>query len=185
MVENCIEIFENAIKFETERLILRKATLEDASDLLEYGTDEKTLKFITWEGHRHINQAIEGIKGFYSNPGAFVIELKAENKVIGAIDIRPVWEHEKASFGYGLASKYWGRGYMSEAFGALVKFCFTELELNRVEAIHFVGNEASGRVMEKCGLLKEGVGLQSSKVKGKFVDEVFYGAIMENWLKSR
>ena len=105
MVENCIEIFENAIKFETERLILRKATLEDASDLLEYGTDEKTLKFITWEGHRHINQAIEGIKRFYSNPGAFVIELKAENKVIGAIDIRPVWEHEKASFGYGLASK--------------------------------------------------------------------------------
>ena len=181
MIENYIEIFENAKRFETDRLILRKATLEDTDALFEYGTDKKTLEFLIWEGHSHIEQVAEGIKAFYQNPGVFVIELKAENKVIGAMDMRPVWEHEKAGFGYGLISKYWGKGYMSQALGVLVGFCFNELELNRVECCHYVGNEASGRVMEKCGMIKEGVGLQNSKVKGRFVDEVFYGVTRDNW----
>ena len=183
MIENYIEIFENAKRFETERLILRKATLEDGEALFEYGTDKKTLEFLIWEGHSYIEQVDEGIRGFYQNPGVFVIELKEEKRVIGAMNMNPAWEHEKISFGYGLISRYWGKGYMSEALGELVKFCFESLKVNRVECSHYVGNEASGKVMEKCGMVKEGVSIQNSKVKGRFVDEVFYGVTRANWKK--
>ena len=185
MVGNYIEIFENAKRFETEKLILRKATLEDTEDLFEYGTDKRTLEHLIWEGHSHIEQVEAGIKMFYINPGVFVVELKEEGKVIGAMDMRPVWEHEKMNFGYGLISDYWGKGYMSEALKALVDFCFNELQMNRVECSHYVGNEGSGRVMEKCGMVKEGVCIQNSKVKGRFVDEVFYAATKEQWEKRK
>ena len=66
---------------------------------------------------------------------------------------------------------------MTEALSAVLNLCFEKLELNRVESTHYVGNEGSGRVMQKCGMKFEGMSPQKEKVKGVFVDMVHYGII--------
>ena len=74
------------------------------------------------------------------------------------------------SIGYELARAYWGRGLMTEALRAMLEFAFVRLHLNRVEAMFDVRNRASGRVMEKCGMRREGLLRQKLYNKGEYVD---------------
>ena len=46
-----------------------------------------------------------------------------------------------------------GNGYCTEAAEKLLDFGFRELGLDRVIARHLENNPASGRVMEKCGMV--------------------------------
>ena len=90
-------------------------------------------------------------------------------------------EHDRASFGYVLNRSYWGNGYMTEALSSVLRLCFEKLELNRVEADHYAGNEGSGKVMQKTGMKLEGVAKQQVKVKGVFHDVAHYGITREEW----
>lgn len=182
MVENYKEVLYDNEKLETEFLVLRKPTKNDALDILEYGSDEETVKYLDWIGVKTADEALKGIIDFHwSNPGIWVIELKQNRKCIGTIDLRLNPKHEKSEFGFVLNRKYWNNGYMTEALTALLKLCFEELNLNRVEAFHYVGNEGSGRVMQKCGMKFEGVSEQGVKIKGVFRDVVRYGVTKEHW----
>ena len=180
MVDNYMEVLYDCKPLVTQRLVLREFTKDDAPDVLEYASDEQVLKYLEWEGKKTIGEVIKSITEVYwTNPSYFAIALNG--KCIGATDIRIKKAHDKASFGYALSRNHWGNGYMTEVLSAILKLCFEKLELNRVEASHFVGNEASGRVMAKCGMLLEGVGIQQEKVKGIFRDNVFYGITRERW----
>jgi ribosomal-protein-alanine N-acetyltransferase len=181
MKENYNEIIQSNTIIPTQRIILRKFTLEDAEDVYEYASDSQTVKYLTWEGISSLEAARNVITNFYSNEGVYAIELKDSNKCIGCIDLRIIPEHEKASFGYVLNRNFWKHGYMTEALLALLKLCFEELEVNRVEATHYTGNEGSGKVMEKCGMRLEGLALQEVKIKGIFHDVVHYGITKEQW----
>lgn len=178
MINGAEKVLEKITRLNSERIILRKFTQDDAEDVLEYGSDPETMKWLFWAGVSNIEGALEAINGYYSsNAGVFAIELKNENKCIGCIDLRLDTVNEKAGFGYVLNRKYWNKGYMTDALRMLLNLAFHTLDLNRVESTHFVGNEASGRVMEKCGMKKEGVFPQSVKVKGVFHDVVHYGIL--------
>ena len=183
MVRNYMEVLYDNEEMETERLLLRKFKKEDASDILEYGSDKQTLKYLIWEGVETLDDALNSVIDYYwSRPGIYAIELKENKKCIGAIDLRLEAEHEKSSFGFVLNREYWNKGYMSEALSAVLKLCFEKLDLNRVEACHYVGNEGSGKVMEKCGMKQEGFRKQGDKVKGVFQDVVHYGITKEEWV---
>ena len=64
--------------------------------------------------------------------------------------------YRKAEIHYSLLPEYWGKGYASEAVNMIVKFCFDELNLHRIEAGVAVGNLASIRLLERMGFTKEG-----------------------------
>ena len=70
---------------------------------------------------------------------------------------------------------------MSEVLTKILEHCFVDLKLNRVEELHYKINEASGRVMAKCGMKFEGIGIQELKVKGVYQDAVHYGITKEMW----
>jgi len=182
LVENYKEILYDNERLETVRLVLRKSTKNDALDILEYGSDEETVNYLDWAGVKTADEALKGIIDFHwSNPGIWVIVLKENQKCIGTIDIRIKPEHDKAEFGFVLNRNYWNNGYMTETLSAILKLCFEELNLNRVEAFHYVGNEGSGRVMQKCGMRFEGISEQGLKIKGVFRDVVHYGLTKERW----
>jgi len=186
MVENYNEVLYNNEIIETKRLILRKFKVCDAKDLFEYGSDPAVLEYMVWPGFKSIEEARAGIYNNYlSKPGIYAIELKENAKCIGDIDLRITPEHEKVSVGYALNREYWGRGLMSEALKAVLELCFDKLEVNRVEAGHFAGNEASGRVMEKCGMVKEGIARQEFKVRGVFIDDVKYAVTRGEWVERK
>lgn len=56
-------------------------------------------------------------------------------------------------------------------------YTFESMDINRIEAQHELDNPASGRVMEKCGMRKEGVLRQRLYNKGKFVDVALYAIL--------
>ena len=82
----------------------------------------------------------------------FAIERADEGVLIGAIALRPVaTEHE--NLGYWIGREYWGFGYATAAAHAMVALAFSCLDCQQITASHLVRNPASGRVMEKCGLV--------------------------------
>lgn len=180
MVQNYREVLYDNETIVTERLILRKFKKADASDILEYGSDAETIKYLTWDGIKTTDEAIKAIVEYYwSRPGIFAIELNG--KCVGCIDIRLDPAHEKSGFGYVLNRQFWGKGYMTEALSAILTLCFDKLGLNRVESTHYLGNDASGKVMKKCGMEFEGICKQEVKIKGIFHDVAHYGITKERW----
>lgn len=175
-------IKENSI-LESNRLILRPFSIDDIDDVFLYASDDIVTKYLTWSAHTNISQTERVVKEFYiGNIGIFAIELKSEHKCIGCIDLRLCIEHNKASFGYVLNRKYWNNGYMTEALNLILDLSFSKLELNRIESTHYIGNEGSGRVMQKCGMKYEGIGLQEVKIKDTFYDVVHYAILREDWI---
>ncbi|MCL2403234.1 MAG: GNAT family N-acetyltransferase [Coriobacteriia bacterium] len=183
MKSNYNEILYKAAPIQTERLILRRPQDADAEAILEYGSDAKVLEHLLWTGAHTIEEARASLYDYLiPNPGVFMIEVEDEQKCIGSFDLRLSPEHQRASFGFCINSKYWSKGYMTEVLKAMLDFCFTQLELNRVQACHYKDNEASGRVMEKCGMRPEGFSPQAQLIKGTFRDEYHYGITREQWL---
>jgi ribosomal-protein-alanine N-acetyltransferase len=175
MKSNYNDLIRKTTILSTERLVLRRFNISDKEAVLAYGSDAETLKYLIWPGITDVEAAERVIMAYYSRPGVYALTLKATNQCIGCIDIRVEPQHEKASFGYVLNRNFWNCGYMTEALKAILELCFTKLELNRVEASHYVGNEGSGKVMQKSGMSYEGLSLQEVKIKGVFQDVVHYG----------
>lgn len=69
--------------------------------------------------------------------------------------------------------------------GTYTELAFAKLKLNRVESTHYAGNETSGRVMQKCGMIYEGTGVKEVKIKGVFHDVVHYAILKDDWIRSK
>lgn len=101
-----------------------------------------------------------------------------EEKFIGAIGLHDINSaHQRAELGYWLGKPYWKNGFCSEAALAILRYGFQELGLNRIYALHFARNPASGRVMQKIGMKKEGVLRQSVRKWGIFEDQILYSIL--------
>lgn len=140
---------------ETERLILRPVTLDDAEACFSWNSDERVAKFMSYTRCTDISQTIEWIKSTFAdeNEWNWAFVLKSENKVIGTGSIgRDALMKGYWGIGYNIHYDYWNNGYTTEAMKAIIKFAHNELGANRICSDHAVDNPASGRVMEKCGL---------------------------------
>ena len=89
-------------------------------------------------------------------------------------------EYGSAEGGYSLNRSYWNRGIMTEALDEVLRYGFEQLRLNRIEAQYETDNPASGRVMEKAGMVREGVLRQRLKNKGRFVDVVLCAVLSQD-----
>ena len=140
---------------ETERLILRKLTADDAEMMFENWTnDEEVTKYLTWLPHRTIEVTREILEDWledYEDPKTqrFGIELKENHDLIGEIDIVKFVDGVPV-LGYASSRKYWGHGYMTEAAKAFVEHLFS-LGYKKIIFEADVRNAGSNRVAEKLG----------------------------------
>ncbi len=111
----------------------------------------------------------------------FAIVRRDDDRLVGAIDIRPNARHLKAEIGYWIGRPYWGRGYATEAARAVIRYGFEILGMNRIYASHFTENPASGRVMQKAGMQFEGVLRQDVRKDDEFRDHALYAILREDW----
>ena len=89
--------------------------------------------------------------------------------------------NRRAEIGYVLGREHWGNGYMGEALERLLRFCFEDLELTRIEADVDPGNEGSIKSLERLGFQREGYLRERWIVNGKIMDSVFYGLLRREW----
>lgn len=148
-------------EFETQRLVLRKPSLDDAFAIFEgYASDLVVTKYLTWRPHADIGATrafLQRCLKVWEDGSGFpwVIMLKESNALIGMIEIRVA--HHTADFGYVIAQPYWGRGFATEAARVVVGWALSQSKVYRVWAICDLENIASARVMEKVGMQREGI----------------------------
>ncbi len=82
-----------------------------------------------------------------------------------------------AEVGYWLGRAYWGRGIATRALAGLTRHGFERLLLVRLFAGVFAGNEASARVLENCGYVREGIARSAAFKAGRFVDVLQYARV--------
>jgi len=88
-------------------------------------------------------------------------------------------KYKSAEVWYKLHTDYWNRGYATEALTAMIAFGFRGLGLHRITAGCAVENIASYRVMEKAGMIREGIGRQVLPLKSGWSD-CFEYSILES-----
>lgn len=186
-----LDILANLPTIETERLLLRKITLNDASDMFEYGSDPQVSEYTTWSTHTSIEDTkyfIRSLLKMYKRRELvdWGIVHKAEKKFIGTCGyVEWSMTHSRAEMGYAISRKYWNQGYMSEAVNAIMEFGFREMLLNRIQAKCKVSNIGSARVMEKVGMQLEGILRQQIFVKGEYWDLKIYSILREDFFADR
>ena len=176
-----------------KRVILRKLTMYDAREMFEnWCRDEAVTEFVLWEPHESIDVTKAILKGWiedYQKPWTYRWGMvdPLSGKLIGTIDCVMFSEkHAYAELGYCLARPYWGKGIVSEAVQMVVKFLLEAVEVNRIEARHATINPASGRVMQKAGMVKEGTLYQRLRAKdGGYWDLDYYAILRENFYKNK
>ncbi len=143
------------ITLETERLILRPFTEDDAEDMFfGWANDPEVTKYLTWDTHKSIDETKSVIDMWikeYNNPEKinFAIELKSEKKLIGGIDVVG-YSNGIPVIGYDLSRKYWNNGYMTEACSCMVNFLF-ERGFTEIHIDAAAENIGSNKVIQKCG----------------------------------
>ena len=168
--------FASLPDLETSRLVLRPLKMKDAKDIFAYASDPDVARYVLWEPHKTVADTrnyIRYIRALYHRglPASWAVTLRESGQVIGTIGF--MWysdANSAAEIGYSFSKAHWNMGYATEALRAVIDSVFRTLPVNRLEAQHDVRNPASGRVMEKCGMRKEGVLRQRIKNKGEFVD---------------
>ena len=150
-----IDISNTILK--TERLTLRPWTLNDLSDFNEYASVDGVGQMAGWLPHKSIEESLDILKMFIAGKKTFAFEYNG--KVIGSLGIEKYNETELPEYsekygreiGYVLSKDHWGKGLMPEAVNAVIKYLFEDLKLDFIVCGHFISNEQSKRVQEKCG----------------------------------
>jgi RimJ/RimL family protein N-acetyltransferase len=177
----------------TQRLLLRAFALSDAADVERLAGDFAIADTTLEIPHPYLPGMAEewfsthGPKFEAGEMIALAITARDGGELIGAVGLGIRQRFDRAELGYWIGKPYWGRGYATEAATALMEYGFRELGLNRIFAVHFRRNPASGRVMQKLGMTQEGLFRQHIKKWDRYEDEVIYGMLRSDWeaLKSK
>jgi len=109
------------------------------------------------------------------------ITLRSDSRMIGGVGLRLFEPHQNAELGYWLGVPYWGSGFAIEAAREMVRYGFETLHLHRIFATVFIHNPASGRVLVKLGMRREGCQRQHIRKWDQFVDLELYGILRQEW----
>ena len=145
----------------TARLILRPFRQDDLDLIRRLYCSEEVLKYTpfdtmsTDETERHLERIIRE----WGQPPRCSYEMavlrKDTEERIGRTHIEADRDTDTGMIGWLLTPEHWGRGYATEITRALIDHCFDALRLHRVNAVCHPDNEASWRVLEKCGMRRE------------------------------
>lgn len=167
----------------TARLQLRKLTIEDAKAITALCNNPK-IAYQTYNlpypyKEEFVSERLSFIEEGWTTGSRYVWLLTdlVSGQIIGEMGLHVNKESNSAEMGYWIGELFWNLGYASEAMQAILEYGFRELNLNKIYASHFGDNPASGRVMEKCGMRKEGVLRKHVSSRTGIKDLVYYGLL--------
>lgn len=173
----------------TERLVLRRFTIEDERDLLALVVHPSFSSVVpemapTEAGvRRYIERQLEYQAFEPERVFDLAIERKADHRVIGLLTL--VRRERTGAAGWALGVDYRRQGYAVEAASALLDYAFGPLGLERVEAETAVQNEASWRLMERLGMGREACLRAGTIADGRPADSYRYAIRPREWRAAR
>jgi len=172
----------------TARLVLRELRVTDAASVATGAGDRRVAQHLIqvpspypialarrWVLHRidwwELGRGVTFAVTLAGDPGT----------LLGTVSLRHYVRDRRAELGYWLAAPAWGKGFATEAARAAVDFGFRELALARVYAQVIAGNRASLAVLDKLGMVNEGVKRQHVSKARRLHDVVLYGLLRDEW----
>ena len=172
---------------ETERLILQQLTLEDADFIFRHFSDSAVTQYLVDEPPvKEFTQA-QAIIQFYSEPAGkthnrWGLVRRSDHQLIGTCGYHK-WDKRyfRAEIGYDLSPDFWGQGYMTEALRAILQNGFERMGLNRIDALVYIENDRSVRLLQSLGFKQEGVLHEYFYLDGKFYDHYLLALLHKDW----
>ena len=170
---------------ETQRLLLRPFTMDDAPAMFEYTSVSENCRYLKWDAHTHLAQAesfLAGVMERYRNHQDFIwgITLRETGRLIGTCRLFDIhMDDGRAEVSYMMNPNVQGKGYASEAVRGVIEYAFNILGLTRIQARCAAENFASERVMQKSGMQLEGVLRRYSNIHGKLWDFKMYAILCD------
>ena len=172
------------VRIETPRLILREFKPSDWRDVQAYASIPKVCRFMPWgpntpaQTRAFLKMVRTARRCKPRRSFELAMLLKFDGRLMGACGIRVKNPAQReADLGYVLHPDYWNQGYTTEAARALLDFGFDRLKIHRVWSTHDPKNPASGKVMRKIGMKREGTLRSHLFMKGKWRSSWLYAVL--------
>ena len=140
---------------ETERLILRPWSEDDAEECYKYAKDPRVGPAAGWPAHKSVEETREIIRTVLAVPETYAVVLRETGLPVGSVGLHMhsdlVRSGDECELGYWIGEPYWGRGLIPEAAHEMLRHAFEDLGMKRVWCAYYDGNEKSKRVQEKLG----------------------------------
>jgi RimJ/RimL family protein N-acetyltransferase len=171
-------------RFETARLILRRSKDTDAAAVFEYGGDPDVARFADWPRLTNIDEARSAVVNatlrWNSGDYAWRITVMPDDTPVGGVACS--FDGDRAEFGFLVHRKLWGRGYATEAAGAVYQWLTSLQSVQRIQATCDIENVASARVLEKLGMQCETV-LRDWTVRPNLPGKPIRDALLYSWVR--
>ncbi len=171
---------------ETERLLLRRFVLTDAPNVAVICNTEEVYKgtlalphpytedsAVWWINHQDENFE----KNYYYD---YAITDKFTGELYGCMGMGIDLNSNMGEIGYWVDPNHWNKGIATEAAKAIIQFGFEVKKFHKINARYFSYNPASGRVMEKAGMEREGLQKKHVWKIDQFEDIILYGIVNPN-----
>ena len=168
---------------ESERVLLRQMTHEDVDEVFTIRSSPELMKYIPRPILKSKEEAIDLIdminQKIVDGEGInWAITIKPSNKLIGYLGhYRIQWEHYRSEIGYMLLPEAHGKGIATEAIRLICEYGFNHMNIHSLEAVIEPENDASARVLEKNGFVKEAHFRENEFFDGKFYDSIVYSLL--------
>ncbi len=167
-----IELVQKPERMETKRLILDRIKETDQEDYFNsISHDKKVLKTFVCRYAESLGTF--DFSTYLGRDDLFAIRLKETGRLIGIILYFDA-QDGACEIGYGIGSDHWNKGYVTEAVKRFLSYLFEEKGMKTVYASYFTGNDASRRVMEKCGMRYSRFSEREFEYLGEWRDLTYY-----------
>ncbi|WP_406319025.1 GNAT family N-acetyltransferase [Streptosporangium sp. NBC_01639] len=177
---------------ETERLVLRRITEDDADNLVELDSDPEVMRYLSGgeptSREKIIGEILPRILSYTGNQGFFAAIERSTGEFLGWFLLRAKHgePEDEPELGYRLRKIAWGKGYATEGSVALIRKAFSELGVRRVYAETLAVNLGSRRVMEKAGLqYVRSFHVDRPEIPGSKQGAVGYELLRADWERRR
>jgi RimJ/RimL family protein N-acetyltransferase len=163
--------------FRTPRLLLRRPVAGDLAEMVRLNADPEVMRFVgdgkprTPEATRAGLAKLCDMPRLYEGLGGWVAQERSTGRFVGVFFLVYIPKTTEVEIGYRLRKSAWGKGYATEGAAALLRYGFTELELDRIVAVTYPANQASRKVLCKIGLEDRGMAYYYEKNVCYFVAE--------------
>ena len=155
------------IIFETERLVVRQFTMNDANEFFRMNSDPEVMQYIrpvkNQQETDHFLQA--NIQLYQQQPlyGRWYAAEKSTGQFVGSFALIAIEGTDKMQIGYSLMPEFWGKGYATELTIEGLKYVFTKTSINIIYGVTEEPNTGSQNVLMKAGFKEDEVFMEGQK----------------------
>jgi RimJ/RimL family protein N-acetyltransferase len=170
-------------------IYLRPMEIEDVKYKVEWVNDHEVRKTLVYSDYpASILGTEQWLRKVSGDPGRknFMVCLKADHRTVGFAGVKGIDRvNLKCESFMGIGVKdYWGKGLGYDIKKALLEYCFSELQLNKVYSMHLADNQAMVRINLKLGGKLEGTLREDVWHNGKFHDMVIISVLKSEFIKN-